>query len=47
MDVNGTCTFNGIDITYFAGYLKGGTPLLFCPQCPPGPLIQGPVVFEG
>jgi hypothetical protein len=36
MDVNGNCTANGIDITYFVAYLKGQQPALrYCEDCPP------------
>jgi hypothetical protein len=35
MDVDGSCAANGIDITYFVGFLKGGPPLMYCPSCPP------------
>ena len=35
-DVNGNCTFNGIDITFFVNYLRGRQPrILFCQDCPP------------
>ncbi len=34
-DVNGSCAFNGIDITFFVSYLKGGPGLIYCPDCPP------------
>jgi len=36
MDVNGSCSANGIDITFFVAYLKQLQPaLLFCQSCPP------------
>jgi hypothetical protein len=35
MDVNASCNTNGIDITYFVSFLKGGSPLRFCESCPP------------
>jgi hypothetical protein len=34
-DVNQSCTYNGLDITYMVAYLKGGSALQFCPDCPP------------
>ncbi len=41
MDVNGNCQANGIDITFFVGYLKGIQPaLLFCPGCPPAGIAK-------
>jgi hypothetical protein len=41
-DVNGPCVFNGIDITYFVSYLKGGSVLRNCPDCPPASLMNPP-----
>jgi hypothetical protein len=42
-DVNGSCVFNGIDITYFVGYLKGTQPALsYCPSCPPVQMVSPP-----
>src|SRR4030067_1138751 len=43
MDVNGTCSTNGIDITFFVTYLKGGQPaLLYCIDCPPAGMAAPP-----
>jgi hypothetical protein len=40
MDVNGSCSANGIDVTFFVAYLKGIQPaLLYCPDCPPAGII--------
>jgi hypothetical protein len=37
MDVNGSCSSNGIDITFYVSYLKGIQPaLLSCADCPAG-----------
>jgi len=33
-DVNGNCTFNGIDLVYMINYWKGGTPFENCVNCP-------------
>jgi len=35
-DVNGNCSFNGIDVTYYMSYFRGGPPLRWCVDCPPG-----------
>jgi hypothetical protein len=42
MDVNGSCAVNGIDITYFVAYLKGGAALRYCQDCPPASLMNPP-----
>ncbi len=42
-DVNASCTFTGLDITKMVAYLKGGTPLVPCPDCPPGGRLTPPV----
>jgi hypothetical protein len=35
-DVNGSCAWNGVDVTYFVNYLKGiGPNIRFCDRCPP------------
>ncbi len=34
-DVNGSCSFNGLDITYMVNYFKGGDLPVPCPSCPP------------
>jgi hypothetical protein len=39
-DVNGSCNYNGLDITYAVAYFKGGPDPFPCPDCPPNPLIN-------
>ena len=34
-DVNGSCSYNGLDITYGVAYFKGGSDPIPCPDCPP------------
>ncbi|HBC45968.1 MAG TPA: hypothetical protein DCZ43_02875 [candidate division Zixibacteria bacterium] len=34
-DVNGSCSFTGLDITYMVRYFKGGPAPIACPDCPP------------
>jgi hypothetical protein len=33
-DVNGNCSFNGIDLVFLVNYWKGGAPLNHCSTCP-------------
>jgi len=34
--VNGSCSYNGLDITYGVNYFKYGSPApVFCADCPP------------
>ena len=35
-DVNGTASFNGIDLTFGVNYFRGGTPPLYDCECTPG-----------
>jgi len=43
MDVNGSCSSNGIDITFYVSYLKGIQPaLLSCADCPPVGQLTAP-----
>jgi hypothetical protein len=45
MDVNGNCSANGIDITYFVAFLKGLNPSLkWCLDCAPVPPLPAPAV---
>jgi hypothetical protein len=34
-DVNGSCTFNGMDVSLMVNYFRGEESLLACPNCPP------------
>jgi hypothetical protein len=34
-DVNGSCNYNGLDITYGVAYFKGGPDPIPCADCPP------------
>jgi hypothetical protein len=34
-DVNASCSYNGLDITYGVNYFKGGDNPAPCPDCPP------------
>jgi hypothetical protein len=34
-DVNGSCSYNGLDITYGVAYFKGGPGPTNCVDCPP------------
>jgi len=36
-DANGSCLFNGLDVSYLVNYFKGRSgPPRGCPDCPPG-----------
>jgi len=34
-DANGTCSINGVDMSFLISYLHGGSPPIFCASCPP------------
>ena len=36
-DVNNSCSYNGLDITYGVAYFKGGPAPMYCEDCPPAP----------
>jgi len=46
-DANGSCDFNGIDVTYMVNYLKGGSQdITGCPDCPPTLTREGNKIPE-
>jgi hypothetical protein len=34
-DANGSCSVNGLDVTYMVTYFKGAGELRYCADCPP------------